>query len=212
MTHPLATSAPTGQAGERNFECHGGAMRHCTQLTLISVFLAFFAGCASEETTGNQLGAPAPDNPDTGFREVPNDAPDVSSIATCVDLDGDGYGEGCAAGPDCNDRHRSAHQGATEQCGDALDNDCDGLADEGCGCVEGESVPCYPGAEGTVVQGAVEPVSECAVMANGPMRGIQGADGYSGTDDDCDGALDEGVLNACGQCRPRGRGVRYGRQ
>jgi len=43
------------------------------------------------------------------------------------DLDGDGY----APPEDCDDSDASVHPGALEQC-DGLDNDCDGLTDEGC--------------------------------------------------------------------------------
>jgi hypothetical protein len=46
----------------------------------------------------------------------------------CVDLDGDGRGEGCEAGPDCDDADPT--QTGTERC-DGVDNDCDGTADEG---------------------------------------------------------------------------------
>jgi hypothetical protein len=46
------------------------------------------------------------------------------------DKDGDGYGLGCPAGPDCNDDDKYTYPGATEVC-DGKDNNCDGKADEG---------------------------------------------------------------------------------
>jgi len=46
----------------------------------------------------------------------------------CTDLDGDGYGEGCSRGMDCDDTDPS--QNGTEVC-DGLDNDCDGEVDNG---------------------------------------------------------------------------------
>jgi len=44
------------------------------------------------------------------------------------DVDGDGYGEGCRLGPDCDEGDPS--QTGTEIC-DGWDNDCDGVADNG---------------------------------------------------------------------------------
>ncbi|MBO6934708.1 MAG: hypothetical protein JJ863_07030 [Deltaproteobacteria bacterium] len=46
----------------------------------------------------------------------------------CEDLDGDGYGEGCSLGMDCDDTDPA--QNGREVC-DGLDNDCDGEADNG---------------------------------------------------------------------------------
>jgi hypothetical protein len=64
-----------------------------------------------------------------------DDLPDCGT-PTCVDTDGDGYGDPgmnptCPRGPegDCDDAHASAHPGASEVY-DQLDNDCDGVIDE----------------------------------------------------------------------------------
>ncbi len=58
------------------------------------------------------------------------------------DADGDGYGASglprsaraqpagyVAVSGDCNDTNAAAHPGASEVCGDGLDNDCDGMTD-----------------------------------------------------------------------------------
>jgi formylglycine-generating enzyme required for sulfatase activity len=53
--------------------------------------------------------------------------------AGCTDEDGDGYGLGCAAGNDCNDRDPAIHPGAAETC-NFKDDNCNGLVDEAAGC------------------------------------------------------------------------------
>src|SRR5690606_27971955 len=50
-----------------------------------------------------------------------------------IDADGDGYG--CM---DCDDAAPGVHPGAAELCGNGIDDDCSGLADDApeCGCAE----------------------------------------------------------------------------
>ncbi|MBN2493892.1 MAG: lamin tail domain-containing protein [Deltaproteobacteria bacterium] len=54
---------------------------------------------------------------------------DMVDDLCCDDADEDGYGEGCGAGPDCDDADPAVHPGAAESCADGLDNDCDGRTD-----------------------------------------------------------------------------------
>ncbi len=54
---------------------------------------------------------------------------------SCTDADADGFfaQAGCNTVQDCNDSDAMIFPGAPELCGDAIDNDCDGNVDEGCG-------------------------------------------------------------------------------
>ncbi|UJR84061.1 MopE-related protein [Sandaracinus amylolyticus] len=60
-------------------------------------------------------------------------------VRTVVDADGDGFtaqrvlGESCIDGTDCDDARAAVHPGATEVCSNAIDDDCDGAPDDGCG-------------------------------------------------------------------------------
>ena len=160
-------------------------------------------GCGTEEIEHSMSG-PASDG-DASFRQ-PNEVDQGgidASIPRCIDHDGDGYGQYCERGVDCDDRRSSAHPGAVEQCGDGSDNDCDDSVDEGCGCNEGESVPCYPAEETTIGVGACRSGFQiCREGRLGPCEGSRTpvSEICNRTDDDCDGRTDEGLTNACGYC------------
>ena len=60
----------------------------------------------------------------------PNLCDDGECQAGCFDADGDGYGENCQVGPDCDDTNPDKNEGASERCNNS-DDDCDSLVDEG---------------------------------------------------------------------------------
>ncbi|MBU1897723.1 putative metal-binding motif-containing protein [Myxococcota bacterium] len=43
----------------------------------------------------------------------------------CIDMDNDGYGDGCLSGFDCDDQDPYVYYGAIEIC-NGIDDDCDG--------------------------------------------------------------------------------------
>ncbi len=137
----------------------------------------------------------------------------IAFSAWYPDADGDGFGSAtatpemsCAPVPgkvmnsgDCDDTRASAKPGAAEQC-NGLDDDCDGQVDEGLTFAD-----YYPDADGDGfgAQGAT-PVSACLPVAGRATNALDCNDASSavkpgaaeqcnGVDDDCDGAIDEGL-------------------
>jgi hypothetical protein len=69
--------------------------------------------------SGTKRGAECEDAPTT-TTTVPDNGTE------CIDQDGDGYGEGCSKGTDCDDNNTAINPGAEEVCGDDIDQNCDG--------------------------------------------------------------------------------------
>ena len=70
----------------------------------------------------------------------------------CDDSDGDGRGENCELGPDCDDRNPFAYPGNPEVC-DGFDNNCNGTIDEGVCAPECPDTPCLQGEQRCLDQG-----------------------------------------------------------
>jgi hypothetical protein len=115
---------------------------------------------------------------------------------SCADLDGDGFGQGAAClGPDCEEDDATRHECP----------DCD-LDPEstGCPCI-GTGVPhaCYEGPEGTAGHApCAAGLRECRDRVWSACEGqtLPEPETCDAEDDDCDGVVDDGARNDCGNC------------
>lgn len=97
-----------------------------------------FGGPDGNGSAGDDVlteGGSAADGGSQGMTSGQDDSNDDADGVACMDGDGDGYGEGCAAGPDCDDANGDVNPGAGEDC-DGVDENCDGMIDNGCECPE----------------------------------------------------------------------------
>ena len=73
-------------------------------------------------------------------QEVSDRAAFVGKFLGCEDGSGDvtdADGDGTPWCNDCNDQNAAVHPGATEVCGNGLDDDCNGIVDDGCPSADG---------------------------------------------------------------------------
>ncbi len=130
-----------------------------------SAMLFASCNCSGDSASGAPCDLPEDCRDDQmcvdGTCQVVATAPDSSggNPSSCeVDEDGDGYGQGCARGPDCDDQ--DATQTGTEVC-DGRDNDCDGEADNGVLSACGDCDPfCTRGGIGTGTENPFDPSTD----------------------------------------------------
>lgn len=185
------------------------------------------SACAAGDTDGDgqvsaEQGGPDCDDSDPTIYQG---APERCGDSVDQDCDGgdtacgssDGDGDGFARGEDCDDGDSQVHPGATERC-DGVDDDCDGMVDEGnpLTLADGRSAPegCYRGPRGTEGVGACQaglrvctrrggsPELECV----GDVAPIEESCVNPGVDDDCDGNTDN-PPGLGGRCTTDGAGA-----
>jgi hypothetical protein len=137
------------------------------------------------------------------------DSPDPCIVGACEggvcvqvprDNDGDGVPPPECGGTDCNDLNPNTFPGARENCFDADDNDCNGVAD--CfdpACAGVPNCGCVPAPGGEICDNGLDEDCDTTVDCNDadclgtPACGCAAAEAglcVNGFDDDCDGAID----------------------
>lgn len=134
---------------------------------------------------------------------------DLSGGDACVDEDEDGFFVGRCPGaemPDCDDADPDRNPGSPEICGDDIDQNCVGGADELCDCLMfgvGATRDCpYEGACAGVQTCGETGWGECVPNVSPEFEECGESGSGDGVDQDCDGEVDE---DCCGP-RPDGMG------
>jgi hypothetical protein len=107
----------------------------------------------------------------------------VDGVADEEDTDGDGALDPTCGGDDCDDEDADVSPLATERC-NGLDDDCDDEADEGFDCVMGLDYECETACGST---GLAACGTDCTLPDECPFP----AETCDGSDEDCDGDIDE---------------------
>ncbi len=112
------------------------------------------------------------------------------------DLDMDNYGDGCPAGPDCNENDPNLHDDCCAS-GAFMGCPCDPGVDTVVACFDGpqnvaDVPPCMKG------QTSCDPGTSTWGACGGQV--LPDDETCDGADNDCDGNSDEGVTSACGNC------------
>jgi hypothetical protein len=143
------------------------------------------AGAATDGAAmASDAAGPGADSATDGGSTATGDGAATGSDGGGPAADGGGFAGGC---------------GTREVCGDGLDNDCDGTADEGCPCIPGQTQRCYDGPPAQAGRGVcVYGMQRCegsgefgqwsACAGAGRPRAVT----CMGTDDRCTGVVDEG--------------------
>ena len=153
-----------------DYVCTDGALvKTTTTCTQVNYGIEVCGNGIDEDCNGSDLACPI---------ETATTTTETAPLATtCTDADSDGYGAtstdlsactGSTTSADCNDADASIRPGATEICGDGIDQDCDG-----------SDLACLPSGENATITGAATTVG-IMLLARLLFAGLFGVQFISG--------------------------------
>ena len=126
----------------------------------------------------------------------------TNQTGSCLDPDGDGYGDGCALGPDCDAQDPQRN----------FSCDCLVVPFRGCACVEVDDLSCFESRSEFLGKGrCAAGIRRCELGLWGPCVGqiLPEQERCDSVDNDCDGEVNEGLTctSNCGsRCQEQATG------